>query len=322
MQRLRLPLLAAIAALFLSTALQAQQVKYSIQRDAAEIDPIVILNLELLQIDMGIRNLDGASFNSGVWGIVEPVRGIGAQFDFKRSWFALGRLGFKDYPSNTDLSVGGYYVFARKVRDGKPTKVVLDTEIVGESYSTNAMGDRVKTTTESVTTLTVPAQNYKAFYVRGGLYHKSGPYAVKDALDIEDLDFYEYAGIRSTGLYAGVGLRSVRNIFIDTDLYGEQFNSSAHDWFVDVLVAPSQFDNLDPERQDPADLTDIVKQQSDLGGLGFRVGWWIYQIEEKQYTDKTFGLSGTYSVGYHPYQGIFFSGGIGLTLLKKSRKAK
>lgn len=66
-------LLAALACL----SVHAQNVNDRVQRDFAEIDPLVILNFELLQIDMGIRNLDGASFNSGVWGIVEPVRGVG-----------------------------------------------------------------------------------------------------------------------------------------------------------------------------------------------------------------------------------------------------
>lgn len=303
-----------LALFIVSTVGNSQQVNYKVLSNDSEIDPFVIVNLDLFQLDMGVNNLDGTSFNVGLWGIVEPVDRIGVDYSFKRSWLTLGQIGFNDYPSNTDVSLGGYFVFSKGTKE-RNKKVTLDMKYGGTTYSTNYKGERVSTRTETETYIMVPSSVYRQTGVRGGYYHKSGAFGMSDFEELPE-DF-EYAKISSNGFYGGVFLRRVINIFIDTDKYGVCFNSAGNDFYLDALLLPGQeFTNLQPTNPTNVDISSTVAEALGEGNIGFRFGYKIYQMEKKAKTGKHFGLSGMFEVGKLPYQGWFVNGGIGLTLVK------
>lgn len=190
----------------------------------------------------------------------------------------------------------------------------------GDTYTTNYKGEGVRSRVQIETYIMVPSQVYRQFGVRGGYYHKSGPYNF-DAFDEFPFDF-DYAKISTNGLYAGLFLRKMINIFIDTEEYGVCFNSAGSDLYFDVMLLPGQsFTNLEPLDAGSVDISDDVKGALDEGTLGFRLGYKIYQMEKKTKTGKKFGMSGMFEAGRTPYQGWFVNAGIGITLAKFTKSA-
>ncbi len=301
-------------AFLLSSSLFAQSnTSYKVLHDGPP-NPTLNINLEYFGLDMGVKNIDGASFNVGTHGFFEPVDGIGAQWNLKRSFLTFGRVGSELYPANLDLSAGGYFMFQTKTVQ-KPTKVVLKSEYKGSEYSRNIQGDLVETRTEEVTFMTIPAQRTLQTGFRGGYYMKRGPFN-SDDIESESLSspLYEMS-LTSIGIYAGLTRRSLKNVFIDVDGYGVQFNSIGDDYALDLIFVPvNVFRDLNNEGEN---VSATVKDQLGNFPIGFRIGWYRYQIEKKSRTGKKFGLSASFEGGIKPYQGIFFNGGLGLTLVKQ-----
>ena len=72
--------------------------------------------------------------------------------------------------------------------------------------------------------------------------------------------------------------------------------------------------------RDPATGENVSPQvKNSLGSfpLGFRLGWYRYQVEKRSRTGKRFGMSNSFEVGFKPYQGFFFNGSMGITLVKR-----
>lgn len=299
--------------LLLTSAVMAQNVNYKVLHDGAP-QPRLNVNLEYMSLDMGVSNLDGTSFNLGLFGFFEPVSGLGAQFNIKKAYLTLGKLGYKDYPGNLDMSLGGYLMLSnRSVK--KPTRVILKREYKGSEFSTNVMGDRVEKRTEEITFITVPATRTIQRGLRGGLYLKRGPFNAED-VEIGDLTSpIDEMGLTSMGVYAGVTSRNLKNIFLNTSTNGVQYNSIGDDFALDVLFVPvNVFRDLNDEN---ANVSQEVKSALGKLPLGFRIGWYRYQIEQKARTGKKFGGSMSFEAGYRPYQGFFINAGLGLTLIKK-----
>lgn len=302
---------------------KAQQVNYTVEADDPAKDPVVILNLELMSVDINSRSLDAMALTWGAWGIVEPVPRIGINFKYNRNMVSFGRINFSDYRPGQELNLGGYFVFGKNLKT-KPTKVTLDVEQGATTYSTNAAGDRVANREEIETFIMVPAQRYRQYGVRGGLFRKSNAYNVRDAFDIEDLEFpYEYTELTSTGVYAGLFVRRSSNVFINTNTHGRQFNSAMSDIYLDVLLVPrNRITHLDVEEgEDTVDITDDLKEVQSFASLGFRLGYNLYQFEKRTLTGKKFGMATSMEVGYNPYMGWFMNGGLSITLVKTTRPA-
>lgn len=310
MKKLILSLLGTV--LLLSFSLHAQQTSYKVLHNGAPI-PKLNINLEYFTFDFGAKNLDGGSFNVGTFGFFEPVGGIGVQWNLKRSLFTLGALGYSDYPANLDVSAGGYFMFQNRTLT-KPTKVVLNKEYKGSDYSRNVSGDWVETRTEEVTFMMVPAERTVQTGLRGGYYMKRGPFTAD--LENESLanPLYEMS-LTSVGLYAGLTRRVLKGIFIDTESHGVQFNSIGDDFALDLIFVPvNVFGDLNA---DGANVSETVKGQLGNFPLGFRIGWYRYQIEQKSRTGKKFGMSMSAEAGIKPYQGFFANAGLGLTIVKR-----
>lgn len=302
----RLSLFLSLALFFSGIAL-GQSTKYKVLHDNPP-QPRLNINLEYFHLDMGVKNLDGMSFNVGSFGFFEPVPGLGLQYNLKKSILTLGKLGYKDFPGNLELNLGGYLMPMNTIKV-KNTRVVLKTEYKGSEYSTNVSGDRVETRHEEVTFLTLPASRRVMKGVRGGLYFKRGGFLN------DDLDLFDEMALTSLGVYGGLSLRSIKNIFVDVEGYGVQFNSIGDDIVLDMLFVPI---NVFRDLND--DTRPVVSPQvkDALGGfpLGFRIGWYRYQIEQRARTGKKFGMAAGFEAGLKPYQGPFITASLGITIVK------
>ncbi len=297
----------------------SQKVDYKVEYDNP-VEPKLLINLRLLDVDLntGIQNLrtDNTSINTGIWGYYKILDPLEVELDLTKSYLALGKLGFTDYPGNTEISLGSNFFLTTSTKVNPKTKVVLKSE-TKRDYREN----------KDITTTTfikIPAKRKVSLGVRGGLYYKSGPFNYRDyAYDANALSYpFEETRITSTGLYAGLIRRSVTNIAIRDDKFGKSINSRGFDLLFDVMLVPvNTFKNLDDEvADDERNVTQEVKDYDGPGGsnspLGFRVGYKLYQVEKKKITGKKFGISSTFYAGYKPFQGWFIQGGLSVTLVK------
>ena len=144
---------------------------------------------------------------------------------------------------------------------------------------------------------------------------KRGPFNT-DELTTEDLATpIDEMSLTSIGIYAGLTRRSLKNIFVDVDGYGVNFNSIGDDYALDLIFVPVNiFRDLNADHEN---VSETIRGQLGNFPIGFRIGWYRYQIEKKTRTGKKFGLSASFETGIKPYQGFFINGGLGLTLVKK-----
>ena len=294
---------------------KAQQVNYKILNDEPR-KPWWSLNLDLFHTEMGINNLDGISFNLGFYGYVDPLENLGLDYSFRRSWLTGGQLGFNEFDGNRDLEIGGHFTFLDKIVK-KKTKIVLDREYTGSSYSTNVYGDRVETRSEKVTYLMVPARRRVMTGIRAGLINEKGPYSIDDK-DEEFPNVIEGKyNFTSSGIYLGLLRRSYTNVFIEAEGWGVTFNSAAFDIFADLLIMPgADFEELLLNPTDANLTSEQVKENLDGSPLGFRIGFNMYQAAPKKETGKMFGITGRLDVGRRPYQGWYAGGSLAITLVK------
>ncbi len=296
----------------LSILASAQNVDYTTTYDNPEIRPVWILNADVLDMDLYLDNLDGLALNLGVWGSVEPVSRIGIDYRIRRSWLVLARIG-GDAPPQFKLELGGYFVLSKTVKT-KKTKIVLKSE---STYNKNTGKDGTLTTY-----ITIPAKRQNEFMVRGGFYHQSGPYSKESPAlgDMPEITAGQgaFAQINSNGVYTGLAIRNIKNVFIKDPVYGKSFNSIANVYFLDALFLSNSFNDFGFN----TDITDEVKTaRPPVLPIGFRIGYTGYQIEKKKYTGKKFGMSQTYEIGYRPYQGFYTGVSLSITFVKMIKKA-
>lgn len=170
----------------------------------------------------------------------------------------------------------------------------------------------------------VPATVKYMSGVRGGIYHKSGPFEFEEfelkqnnvnyTLDLQTV-------ISSQAIYAGLFRRSITNVSIDAQKYGKRGNSAGSEIYFDAMLFvnnsfKSAMTEAVPSLKPGDDVDDAVKAYKQQGILGFRTGYRIYQIAPQSETGKKFGMCGTFELGYRPYHGFFINAGLGMTLVK------
>lgn len=299
---------------------KAQEIKYEVLYDNP-VKPWWSLNFEFVQIDMGINNIDGASFNFGAFGYLEPVNGLGLDYVYRRSWLTAGGLGSKEYKPNTDLEIGGHYIFASNTRN-KKTKIVLSKEYSGDTYSYNAITNtRTVSRTETVKFFQMQAKRMINSGLRAGFISKTGPFGFSEKE--EDLNVGTIitgnANLTSSGFYFGLLRQYYTNVFVKVEDWGIKYNSIGRDFYVDLLFMP--VNTFELAEVEPLALEDVDIPFDNLSSspLGFRVGFSVYQTEAKKRTGKFFGTGGKLEFGIKPYQGIFFNGSWSITLVKSQK---
>lgn len=285
-----------------------QQINYEVLKDEP-YEPNVSINLDFFNLDMNtdVSNirLDNMSMNLGLFGFVQVLNPLEVDFNIHKSWFTIGKLDFKEYPGNFELNTGvNFWLTNRNVT--KNTKVVLASS---EERTSSTQ------TTTTTTYIMVPAKHIKRFGLRGGIYHKSGPFNFDDYTGGEQSVGIEQTKISSMGIYSGLTFRNITNIIIKDDKFGRSLNSAGRDVYFDALIIPvNRFKDLNAEK---ALVSETVKDVKTTSPIGFRIGFRLYQVEKKEMTLKKFGIAGIGEFGYKPYQGWFLTAGFGLTLVKR-----
>lgn len=280
----------------------AQTVNYEIIKDAP-YEPKISVNLDLFNMDLNtdISNLrlDNISMNLGLFGYVKLIDRLDIDFNVHKSWLTLGKIGYKEYPGNTELNAGGNLWLSKK-------EVVKNVKVVLKQTQNSS-----STTT---TFIEAPVKHMKRFGVRGGLYSKTGPFNFKEYSGDDGSSSIEQTKISSFGIYAGVNFRSISNFIIKDDVYGRSFNSGGRDIYFEGLFVPvNRFKDLNNNN---ANVSETVRDFKTTLPVGFRIGYRTYQVEKKEFTGKKFGMCGIGEFGYKPYQGWFLTAGFGLTLVK------
>lgn len=314
---MKLSIATAILILFGIGNMQAQSLSYKLVLDDPEPQPWICVNVDLAHLDMN-ANLDSWSFNIGAWGFVEPNSKLGANFNLKKSWLALGKLADADAPGHLEFNVGGHLWLNSKTKT-KDTKIVLSRVVKGESTTTNTNGDRVTTRSELETFFTMPAKRHTMTGVRAGIYYKQSPFGMDDAYKEPEsiASPYDMVGLSSFGLWGGLVKRSKKNLFVEVEGHGTCYNSVGDDFYADLLVLPGA---VIRDTDSGELINDQVKGQlKNALPVGFRLGWMRYQIEQRSRTGKRFGMSANFETGWKPYYGFFLSGGLGLTVVKAKR---
>ncbi|MGB3948091.1 MAG: hypothetical protein WBM13_08900 [Bacteroidia bacterium] len=308
-----------VSVLFLSSISFAQEsVNYEVIKDEP-IEPKISVNLDLFNIDINTKvsrlQVDNISFNIGTFGHVMPLNFVGIDFNIHKAWLTLGKIGYKDYPGNLEMNVGGFFFFTDRTTIKQKTRVVLKTQ--RGTYN----GKDVTTTTF----IEVPAKIQKRFGVRAGLYQKSGPFNFRDFSKDPKDNFaveppFEYTKYSSFGLYGGLMWRRISNIIIKDPKYGQSGTSGATDIYMEAMVIPvNKFTALEQEYTGDKNVTSMVHNVGKESPIGFRIGFKKYQVEKKAVTGRKFGRAGIAEFGYRPYIGWFANAGVAITLVKSSK---
>ena len=271
----------------ISVVFGQNQIQYNILKNDP-VEPRNSLNLEFMNMDVNTAFVDNTSFNIGVNGYSKINEKICVSYQVNKSYLILGRLLNKEFPGTLDINAGAQFFLADRLVN-RNVPVVLDSK-------EKDVGNLTYTTTKSVT---VPASIRKKMGIQGGVNFK------RNAFEFEDTEgLFAHSAV---GIYAGLVSRKISNIIISEEQYGNSFRSFGSDIFLDVLILPvNKFKNVDGTAS-PA--------QKALP-FGFRCGYKLFQVEKKEFTGKKFGISGTASFGYRPFQGWNLSAGIGISILK------
>lgn len=292
-------------AVMLTNLLNAQTVNYTVLSDNPEkYIPRLNLNVDLFQMDGSFYNIEGLSFNTGVWGNYMIQERLGVSASINKSLFTFGRLGNKDFRGNFEVQAGALFLPLKSVKKKDITVVLSQKE--SQSLTTN---ERI-TTTRSIK---VPGQviKYKGF--RAGLINKSVGFDLYDLNKKFNAPTGSY-NYYSMAIYGGIMSRKLKSIKVEVEGEGTRGTSAGDELFVDATFnAVSMWDG------DPT-LSKNIKTAVNHLPFGFRVGWNRYQIAPKSETGKRFGGSGHFELGWRPYQGWYIAGSISLTIIKKPIK--
>ena len=279
-------------------SLKAQMVNYKILKD----DPKDVTNLwvgvELMNFDIGFKNIHGLSFSSGIWATADYKERINAEVALRYGWLTMGKLvGGPEIKNHHQIELGGAYAL-RKTTKTKSTNVIL-------SQSTSYTGDGKKVTTTK--SIKIPATRISALGARGGLYSIGGAFGTDDYPVItEDIINYSMSGI-----YVGLFQATTYNVFINTDTDGKAAKSKRTKFYADLLFVP-----LQTARFKGIDYKPVIS----AGSIGWRVGLQAMPMELRKVQNldvKTRGMVIGAEVGIRPYDGIYVAGTWTICVIRK-----
>jgi hypothetical protein len=220
-----------ITALVLSAWLPAvaqDNINYKIVHDRPRDVNNFVMALDVMQMDFAFNNIEGISFNLGVWGYADYHKTIGIDYAIRYGWMSLGRLGNADARRHTQVEVGAYLPLIK--RDVKRNfNVTLK--------STVTRGDKYETTTTQY--IVVPGTQYRGVGVRGGILHYGGVLTRPRELTESGNDNYAVYG-----LYAGLFRSKTDNLRISTDKFGIRGYTHNVRLYIDATLTPiSTFKN-------------------------------------------------------------------------------
>lgn len=304
-----------VAVLFASTPLyvKAQQVNYKVLKDNPKDVNNLWVYLDLAQMDFGIGNIDGASFNAGIWSTGTFKEKLGGDFIFRYGWLTFGKLGGSGtgdkLKSHLQFELGGFYHLKQTSRTTS-TSVIL-------SQKTSTVGDKRYTETRSIK---VPANKVSTIGVRGGFLSMRSVYGMNDIKENVTgltawLSFPDRINYSMTGVYLGLLSTKTHNVIINTDTDGKALKARRSRVYLDAMILPVS----------SAKLGGVdYKAAIDPGVFGFRVGWQALPVELRKVKGedvKTNGFSFGVEAGMRPFDGLFITGTWSLCLTRKKLPA-
>ncbi len=135
---------------------------------------------------------------------------------------------------------------------------------------------------------------------------------LRDSINFETINYTA----RSTGLYAGIDLKTLRHVRIDADGYGNKSNKVFNNVYVDVLFTPLVKYELKPNAgQTIFKDVDVNISENKRRMLGWRAGW--------QWTvNQGCGFNAKMEVGQQPgvpKKSFFITCGFGMTIGLKAK---
>lgn len=195
-----------------------EQVNYKVVSDEPRKINNFSCNIDLAQMDAGFSNIDGISFNTGVWGHAMFKQRMGIDYTFRYGWLTFGKIASKNIKNHFNIQAGGFFIFSSR-EPLRTNKVILKVTSDGKIQTT--------------TFLNVPSRKWKYTAVRGGIYFDRGGYSLENPLGA---DFYGNAYI--LGAYGGICFGTAKQVLIQTDKYGERGNVGHIRFCIDALITP------------------------------------------------------------------------------------
>jgi hypothetical protein len=307
-----------LALLFASVAgMKAQSVTYRITKD----DPYDIKNFSLA-IDPLFMDISGQNGFSGGWGLrADYLMGkrLQANFDMRNAFGTVGH-DVKDPYNNTRNyfymeGALGLVLSHREVSKNVP--IILSQSTSGNyRYTVSISGG-------------VPATMRKMIMLRGGVYQMTNTINLKGLADsltyfdpksggekrtlaaMDSLGFLngtkkdaKYGGFASTAIFGGFNFKTICQLYLDVDGYGERGNIRYNDFFIDGIFAPvvtlKNYTTIDTTGTDTKIEYDIKSKDKRM--FGWRMGW-VYRKPKDQ------GFSMKFEFGQRPGYKMYDSNG-------------
>jgi hypothetical protein len=257
------------------------------------------MGIDIAQLDFGVKNLDGLSFNMGVWGFADYKHLFGADYILRYGYFTMGKA-FRDkenLKAHRQIEIGGYFNFQKGLYNRK-NKVNLNIE------RSTVNGKEVETTTYVM----VPSTQYINSGVRAGFMDYGGCISYEGPEDV--FDSPEVVNYNVAGLYAGLFREKTKSVLISTDSYGTKGVSLHTRVYLDAIIAP-----ISKVSYKDVDYKPFFKTSP----IGARLGMAWYPVLTRKETKGVFKarrfLFQT-EVGYRPYDGLYFTGTMSFPISK------
>jgi hypothetical protein len=305
--RLIITKLFAGALLVLPSAMNAQEVNYKIlKNDPKDVNNLWVY-LDLAQMDVGFKNIDGCSFSLGAWAVADYNKKLGAEAIMRYGWLTFGKSfgGDEGLHAHHQIEIGGFLQL-KESNKIKSTQIIL-------SQSSSTQGGREVTTTKYIM---VPANKVKQIGVRAGFMSIGGVLGTdQPGSTMSDLGLPDVVNYGMTGIYAGLLSTSTMNILINTDSNGKRGKFKYNRVYLDAMILPIRSTKLNGVD---------YKNKIESGPLGFRLGWYAMPAETrkmKAHDVKTRGSAFQVEAGIRPYDGIYITGTWSIPLIRtKSAK--
>jgi hypothetical protein len=285
---------------------QAQSLRYETKGNYPDSFPKWNLYFQYAQLEINTSNFTGSSVNMGLWGHyqIQPNK-LQIDLNAQRSAWVFGNIenivdpGRIDPPGNTEVSVGVSKTLKSTTAENQQIKLGFHANI-----SQGRSGGSTFRITRKVSLL-VPGSIKRNMGYRGGLYFKSNLYQLSSYNNA-------YTNLINGGVYGGVYMQNIRNLFVNVQDNGTQFKSFGQTYYLDLLILPINSINSADSKYSTAE----IRQNTTLNQmpLGFRVGYRYFQTASKNLTKQKYGLGISGELGYRPYHGAYFAAGIAVAL--------
>ena len=270
-----------------------EQVQYKIIADEPRKINNFSCNIDLAQMDFGVSNFDGASFNIGVWGHGMFKQKLGVDYTFRYGWLTFGKFSDKTLKNHLNIQLGGFFIFNQRTKFGS-NKVILKSTDGGVTSD----GRRITVTTF----INVPSGKWKYKAVRGGIYLNRSILSTQTAGGDVASNYYIF------GAYGGICFGSTRRIFIQTDKYGERGVVSHLRVCLDALITPI---NNVPSAVIASGVGKI--STSPIGARLLVQALPTLQRKDRKKKYKT-AMTAEVEVGYRMVDGIYFAGTLSIPI--------